>query len=210
MRAHATYTQILIAALISLLIHAILLMVILQPVKVRPPNKEGLVQVALHLSFSQSGVQSRLQLPEATSSKTRKSDRKPIRALQTVKPKPIVANDQISGRFYWRPPSAYQQSEVMNAMQLQQIAFQRRSQAAAVLDGLSSIASQLGPVITSKIICTQQDNDEINCVPEPKENERSLIVQFLNLAMQAHRLGLSENPLHMDFGATSGVSVMWR
>jgi hypothetical protein len=102
----------------------------------------------------------------------------------------------------------------MNALQREQITFQRQSQrqaqAAAIMEGLSTLSSQLHPLITASIDCTQEANDEITCLPEPQENERLLIIQFFQLAIQAHRLGITGNPVTMDFGDALEVSVLLR
>jgi hypothetical protein len=214
-----TYARIPIAVVTSLLVHvALLIGIMYQVVKVRPLEMHGLMQVTLHPSLNKSSAQPQSQLAETTLSETSKPKFKSKPKLETVEPgsdvpKPtqtIAKNSQISGHFRWRPPSTYNQREVMNAMQLEQIAFQRKAEINAVLQGLSAISSQLGLVITERIDCTQQANDNLDCVPEPGENERSLIVQFFNLAIQAHRLGITENPVRMDFSETSGVSVMLR
>jgi len=213
-----TYVQIIIAAMTILVIHIALLVGFMQQTKIRLPDAHRLMQVSLHLVGNEFGTQSSAPIMNTKLSETSKPDHQSARALQTVKArseasKPTQStaeNSHVSGNFRWRSPSAYQQRETMNAMQLQQIAFQRKAQVAAVLEGMSKISSQLAPIITAKIICTQEADDDIACVPEPTETERLLIVQFVNLARQAHQLGVTENPINLDFGATLGVSVSLR
>ena len=112
-----------------------------------------------------------------------------------------------SGHSRWHAPPAYRQSEIMNAMQLAQLAQQRQSQMAAVMAEMSNLSAQMRPVMSGKFDCVQQPNNEISCTPAPKDSVHSYLVQFFNLALEARRLGIAENPLRLDFGPDSWVSV---
>ncbi len=208
-----TYLRILIAAMASLLIHIALIIGVIHQMKLRPHDKQSVFQVALNLPLNKPRFQTPPQL-ETTLFKIRKPSA--IRAKQTVTPKPDIPkptqtaamDGPLLGNVDWHSPPTYQRNEIMNALQLTQLAHQRESQVTAVLSGLSAIASQLRPIITDSIVCTQQVDNNIDCIPELKENERLLIIQFFNLALQGHRLGIIQNPVRMDFGAALGVSLM--
>ncbi|MDO8989910.1 MAG: hypothetical protein Q7U91_09775 [Sideroxyarcus sp.] len=192
-----------VAILISLLLHVALLLWLMQMVQVRAPEAQGLLQV-----FLQKNLRERdrpLQLPVGTSAP----------ALKIPQPKPAQIPAEIpkllksvaGGRFRMKPPSAAQQDELTNAMHLAQLAQQRESQRAAVLTGMSGLAARLGPIIKTRIVCTQQPDHEIDCTPAPEKNLRPLLEEFFNLAIEARRLGAAANPVRMDFGAELGVSV---
>jgi hypothetical protein len=62
-------------------------------------------------------------------------------------------------------------------------------------------------VITGKINCAQQEDNEIECIPAQKEKVYTLLKQFFDLASEAHKLGIAENPVRMDLGTDQGVSI---
>lgn len=211
------YVRVLIAVFASLLVHIALVAWIMQQMKIRSVDDREFLQVTL----SQSDKHSAQPLPhlmESTLPQAGKPDVRPIRAVKKVTPTPdspksiqaVAIDSHILDHFHWRPPSTHQQSGIMNGMQLSLLAHQRASQVTAVLAGLSAISSQLSPTITASIVCVQQTDNNIDCTPEPKENERALIIQFFSLALQARGLGISENPVRMDFGTALSVSVTLR
>lgn len=118
-----------------------------------------------------------------------------------------VAGSRSSGLFLWQPPPVRDPNEGMNAMNFAQLAQQRESQRYAVSAGLANLAAQMRSVVTGKIVCTQKESTEIECRPKPNESVRQYLEQFLYLALEAHRLGVAENPVHLDFGEELGVSV---
>ena len=207
--------RLIIAILVSLLAHISLLIWILPQMQVRPPNGQGQLYVFLPQSADEHGRR-QLQPPAGPSSSAiRKLETKHVNKLQrpapmpaTAKPPPSVTeNRQAPGHFHWQPPPSSRQYEAMNAMQQAQLAHQRESRVTATLAGLSNLSVQLRPALINRINCTQQTDKEIDCIPAPKVEMRLLLVQFFNLALEAHRLGIAENPVRMDFGPKSGVSV---
>jgi hypothetical protein len=204
-----TYLRLAIAVLISLLVHAIVLVWVMPRVKVHANDDRGLLQVFLRKNTSEPARQ---QL--ASSAEQASLSNKSLVAKHVEAPAKIVQTDRndlagapTSGHFRWQSLPAYQQSEIMNAMQLAQLAYQRESQVAAVMAGMSNLSAQMRPVMTGKFDCAQQPNNEINCTPVPKDNERPYLLQFFNLATEARRLGIAENPVRMDFGPESWVSI---
>jgi len=204
-----------IAILVSLLAHITLLMWALPQVQVNPPDGQGQLHVFL-LQYADEHGRRHLQPPvETSSSAIRNPEAKHENILRRPAPMPAaskttqVVTEDLQGpsHFHWQPPPSYQQNQVMNAMQQAQLAHQRDMRVAGVLAGLSNLSLQLRPVLTGRIDCTQQTNNEIDCTPAPKDDMRSLLVQFFNLALDAHLLGIAENPVRMDFGPGIGVSV---
>jgi hypothetical protein len=192
-----------VAILISLLLHVALLLWLMQLVQVRAPETQGLLQV-----FLQKNIRERdrpLQLPIGSSAP----------ALKIPQPKPTQIPAEIpklpksvaEGRFRMKPPSVVQQDELTNAMHLAQLAQQRESQRAAVMAGMSGLAARLAPLVKTHIVCTQQPDYEIDCMPVPEKKLRPLLEEFFNLAIEARRLGAAANPVRMDFGLELSVSV---
>jgi len=204
-----TSVRFSIAVLVSILAHAILLMWAMHQVKVRAHDNHGLLQVFLPQYTNDHSRQPLLQLVRADLSAINKlADEQVRQSVETASPSQAATRElRANGHFRWQPPPAYQQEEVMNAMQLSQLAHQRELRVAAVLTGLSNLSAQLGPVTTQRIVCTQQMTNEIDCTPEPGEETRPLLAQFFSLALESHRLGIAGNPVQMDFGAKRGVSV---
>lgn len=203
------YLRLSIAVLVSLLAHVVLLMWVMQQVRERLPDEHGLLQVYLSQHTGQPVRQSSLQSVETALSTTKKTaDRQMQKPTDTARQVQDASSGRPdSGHFRWQPPSTYQQNEILNAMQLAQMAHQREAHAGAVMAGLSNLSAQLRPVITASIVCTQQVDNEIDCIPAPKDQERILLEQFFNLASEAHRLGVAGNPVHMDFGPELGISI---
>jgi hypothetical protein len=212
------HVRISIACIVSLLLHAGLLIGIKPSTKPHHSTEQGLLQTTLQLSLNKRQAQPLRQPIKTALAETKKSDTKPKHLLRAARSKsemhesiqPVATGGQLRGRFRWRPPSTYLQSDMMNAMQLAQLARQREAQAATILTGLSTIAAQLAPIMTTRITCTQKEDSGIDCIPEPQEKERALIVQFFNLSIQAHQLGITENLIRMDFGASLGISLKLR
>jgi len=200
-----------VAFLLSLLIHFALLTGILQQVKVRAPIGQGMMQVFLQ-NNTVASIQP-LLLPVGTSIPGIKNPQ----SKPTLKPASIPAlpngvadGQRTSGHFHWQPPPANQQDELMNSMHLAQLAQQRESRVATVLSDMSNLAAQLRPLTNTRIVCAQQEDNEIDCSPEPEENIRPLLEHFFSLSMEARRLGVARNPVRMDFGPELGVSVTLR
>ncbi len=198
-----------IAVLVSILAHAIASAWIMQQVREPSLHGHGPLQVFLQQKINEHG-----RHPVAQSAGTASSFSGTAAVGRSQKPRGLtrpdgnIATDRpASGRFRWELPPAYEQNQIMSAIRQAQIAQQRESQKAAVLAGMSNLAAQLRPVVDAKIDCAPQAGNQISCTPEPEQNLRPLLEQFLNLALEAHRLGITENPVHMDFGSGSGVSV---
>ncbi|WP_283745056.1 hypothetical protein [Sideroxydans sp. CL21] len=206
MNAHL---RLSVAILVSLLAHVIALLWVMQQVRMRLPDEHGLLQVFLPQYSHEHARHPFLQSAETAPPSGKNADAKhaqksagPAKATQETS-----SGRPASGRFYWQPPAVYRQNDMVNAMQQAQLAQQREAHRAAVMSGISNLAVQLRPVITASIVCTQQASNEIDCIPAPKHQERLLLEQFFNLALEARRLGVAENPVRMDFGPELRVSV---
>lgn len=192
-----------IAVLVSLLLHIAVLVWVMQLVKVRSPDGQGLLQVFLQNDVRTSDRPIQFQ-----------GDTAPP-ALKNPQPKPVQTPTDIpklprsitGGHFHAPPYPAVQQAEQMNAMRLAQLAQQREAERAAVMTGMTNLAAQLRPLISTSLVCAQQTKNEIDCTPAPEDKLRPLLKQFFNLAIQARRLGVAGNPVRMDFGPELGVSV---
>lgn len=204
-----------ITIMVSLLFHIALLKWFLLQTQVRPLHHQAIFQVSLS-SYAQ--IHRQLLPPVATASsviRNAKSKQEPKQQpiLQRPAPTPAKANlaqiniKQSTSRFRWLPPPSNQQNDVINAMRHAQLAHQRESHAAAVFAELSNLSVQLRHALTGKIVCVQQSDHAIDCTPEPDDKMSPLLEQFLNLALEARRIGIGENPMRMDFGPELGVSV---
>ena len=182
-----------IAILVSLSVHLGLLLWALPQMQQPQPEGQGLLQVFIER--------------HTVSSLSRVAEVKHVNKTADPVPPAQTSGARPSGHFVWQPPPRHDPNEGMNAMQLAQLAQQRESQRYAVSAGLNNLVAQLRSVISGRIVCTQQANSEIECQPEPSESARPLLEQFFYLAAEAHRLGITENPVHMDFGVEQGVSV---
>ena len=191
-----------IAVMVSLLAHIIVLVCVMQQVRVQSPNGRGLLQVFLPQHIDVHGRQ-----PVVQSAGTAVAGRPQKPHGLAPSGGNIAAGRPASGHFRWEPPPAHEQNEIMSAMRQAQIAQQRESRKAAVMAGMSNLAVQLRPVVDTKIDCARQADNQIVCTPEPEQKLRPLLEQFLNLALEARRLGIAGNPVRMDFGPGSGVSV---
>ncbi len=200
--------RLAIAILVSLLAHAILLTSVIQ-VKVRAHNDHGLLEVFLPPYTNGHDRQPFVHMAETGPSAVNNfAEGKAQKPIDTASHSQLRARDlPVNGHFRWQPPSSYRQDEVMNAMQMAQLAHQRQSRIAAILNGLSNLSAHLDPLTTGKIACIQQPNTEIECTPEPEEQIRPLLLQFFKLALESRQLGIAGNPVRMDFGAERGVSV---
>ena len=94
-------------------------------------------------------------------------------------------------------------------MQQALIANQRASRAAAVFAGLSNLSARLSPVLTGRIVCSQDADRRFECTPAPGKEADALLTQLFGLALEARRLGLAENPMRVDFGPEQGVSIIF-
>ncbi|MBI5890312.1 MAG: hypothetical protein HZB47_06500 [Nitrosomonadales bacterium] len=198
-----------ISILASLLLHIAVLMLIAGQLKERVTDGRGLLQVFLQNKVREQGRP--LQLAVSNAAPAIKNPQVKAHKPAAIKlPQSIAAGRPASGRFRWQPPPANQQDELTSSMQIAQFAQQRESRKAGVMAGLSNLAAQLRPLVKTRIACTQQADNEINCLPEPEKNLRPLLEQLFGLAIEARRLGVAENPLRMEFGPEAGVSVMLR
>jgi hypothetical protein len=204
----SVYSRLVIAILISIGIHFFLLTWVMQQTRPRHPDDHGLLQVMLpRYSVDQSGPNLVKSDDNFSFSKIKKSKHE-TKGTETDKP-PKVAADAgvVFGHFHWQTAPDNQRYQFMNAMQQIQFAHQRELQVNGVLAGLSNLADQLRPVLSGRIVCSQVFDNEIDCNPAPNEQQRPLLTQFFSIALEAHRLGISVNPIHMDFGPDQSVSV---
>ena len=192
-----------IAIMISLLIHFIVLMWIMQQVKEPAPIGQAPLQVFLRQGLhGHDGVSLELPVGAATIknpevSHTSESDRSILR------PRTGATGHQASNS----PPAEFRQDEMMNAMHLAQLARQREFQKASVQAALTNLAVQMHPMVRSRIVCVQQSEGRINCNPESGNKLRPLLEQFFSLAKEARQLGIADNPVYLDFGPEQSVSV---
>ena len=198
-----------IAVLVSFLAHVIVLVWVMQQVSVQSPNVRGPMQVFLPQHINEPG-----RRPIAQPAKAASLFFGTAEAGRPQKPRGVAGSDgsvvagrPATGHFRWELPPAHEQNEIMSAMRQAQIAQQSESHKAAILAGMSNLAVQLRPVVNTKIDCARQEDHQIGCTPEPEQKLRPLLQQFFNLALEARRLGIAGNPVHMDFGLGAGVSV---
>jgi hypothetical protein len=123
---------------------------------------------------------------------------------------PSAATSDISGKFHWQPPPAHGQANLLNEMRQAQFAHQQGMQRAAVSDSLNDVVSKMEPLLKESVTCTQQQDDVIDCVPVPNEEMKPLLERFLYLATDAHRFGMAQNPMKIEFASKHRVSVEFR
>jgi hypothetical protein len=192
------------AILISLLLHLVVLAWIMHLAQVRVHDGQGILQVFLMNETRQS--ERPVQLPVGTAAPSTKAPQ------LNPAPKPLVIPvlpHAVGKGTAPPPPDSLQEEELMKAMHIAQLAQQRESERAAVMAGLSNLAAQLRPVLHARIECVQLAAG-FECTPEPEERTRPLLMQFFNLAIEAHRLGVTENPLRLEFGPEQVLSVTLR
>ena len=188
------------------------IMILMQPKeRLQPHGEYGIFQVTLQPDTKSDQHSSSLKASLPAVRKTEVEQKPP--SLPSVKLPalfnfPIGNGLQMSSRLPGQPSPALQQNQIMKSMQQAQLAQQRAMLTASVRAALSNLSGQISPAITGKISCVQQANNEIECVPAQKEKVDALLKQFFSLALEAHRLGIAENPLRMDFGPEKGVSIL--
>lgn len=203
-----------IALLASLLAHIGLLLWLSAQVHVSPLLNQAHLQVFLQnhaasqgprQSYATTTNKNTTQYPSATHADI--SLQSPSLSSTEITDQSIIDNRQSTVQFRWHPVSPALQLQNIDTIYQAQSADQRRSRVSAILTGLSNLSAQLSPVLTGKIVCTQQSPEQIVCTPAPDPEIQALLEQFFNLAFEARQLGIAENPVHMDFGSELGISI---
>lgn len=204
-----------IAIIISVIIHVILMAWLLPTTPLSLHGNQGILQVTLLQNNDVHARELHSHTVEITVPAIRNLEakpkpvlKKPIQTPAAVNFPPVNSeNSQTSGQLHWQPQPGNQQNQMMIAMQQSKLAHDRELRKISILAGLSNLSLMLRPLIIEKIICLQQAGNEIKCTPSQKEETQTLLKQFLDLAQEAHNLGITDNPVRMDFGPDQGVSV---
>jgi hypothetical protein len=203
-------SRFLTAILFSLFAHSILLILLQPQQQFHRSDEMGVLQVTLPQTANRdqlsSSVDATLPAVKKIEAKSKSSIILPIQ-MPAILNLPREEDRLISGGLQGQSPPAYRQNQIMNAMQQAQFAQQRELHRIAILAGLANLSAQLRQVVIEKIACTQQVDNTINCTPVQNEKTQTLLKQFFGLAIEAHSLGIAENPVRMDFGSELGVSV---
>ncbi len=204
-----------IAFLVSLTAHIILIACGLARPPIGQPDVHGVLQVIIKQNTDEQGRRQPLNAAAITSPTIRNPDQQ--NKLELEKPilfptavnflQEVVVGTQASGNLNWQSQSPNKQEIVIYAMQKAQLMRQAELRKASVVAGLSNITLRLRPLVTGKIDCQQQPENEIKCIPEQNKATHALLKQFLTLAIEAHILGLPENPIILDYGLDSEVSL---
>lgn len=198
------------------LIHALLLAGLMQQMKVPKPVSQTISPVSVSVFFyavrnqwpAQLKIKkiSELLVPVPKQSVARPTDNT-IAKVASPTP-PVTSENQGWGTSNWQSTSL-NSSIVNSGLGMQsQLARQRAARAASITAALSAISAQLAPIISTNIVCHQDTEGQLECTPAAKENERALIGEFFKLAMEAHSLGMAENPVRITFSDTSAVSAV--
>lgn len=155
-------------------------------------------------------VQVILQTHSTTQQRPNKVEPASLAAGATKTNNPSAATSNISGKFHWQPPPTHGQVNLLNEMRQAQFAHQQGMQRAAVSDGLNDIVSKMEPLLKESVTCTQRQDDAIDCMPVPNEEMKPLLESFLYLATDAHRFGMAQNPMRIEFASKHRVSVEFR
>jgi hypothetical protein len=188
-----------IAILISLLFHIVLLMWIVHLVKVPAPHGQGPFQVFLRNGAREPGPEP-VQLPASKNASS-------IKIPEARRTPPPAEASGPSSPFGNSDAPQFRAADMMNSMQLAQMAHQRELSRAAVMAQMSDIAARLRPLVSTSIICEQQKGGGIDCTPEPEGKLLLLLEQYSRLASEAHQMDVVGNPARIDFGQGLGVSV---
>ena len=204
-----------IAILVSLLVHAILMALILPRGSFRQREGHGILQIIMQQNNIEPGRGNLIPSDETSLKTARNTEVKhkvasvgavPMPAAINL-PQPIEQEREALERFQRQPSPSYPQMQIMNAMLQAQLAQQRSIRSAAVLAELSNLSTRIRPAISGKIECVQQADNEIECVPAQEEKVYTFLKQFFDLAIEARKLGIAENPVRMDFEPELSVSI---
>lgn len=187
-----------IAILVSLACHIALLLWVVQLVKAPVPYGQGSLQVFLRSNVQEPDMRL-VQLPVTTSVAEIKIPGAKREQSPAETSGPSSSGNSAAPQFH--------PADMMNGMQLAQMARQRELSRAAVMAQMSDLAARLRPLVTENIVCKQQKGGGIDCTPKPEGKLLPLLVQFSRVANEAHQLDITGNPARIDFGQGLGVSV---
>lgn len=192
--------RIPIAILVSLVCHIALLTWIVHLVKVPVPYGQGSLRVFLRSNVQEPEIRP-VHLPVTTSAAAIKTPE-----AKQVKPVAETSAPSSSGNSIGQAPQ-FSPSDMMNSMQLAQLAHQREMSRMAIMVQMSDIAARLRPLVTGSVSCELQKGGEIDCTPEPGAKLRLLLEQYSRLVYEARQMGVAGNQDRIDFGQGKGVSV---
>jgi hypothetical protein len=92
-------------------------------------------------------------------------------------------------------------------MQQAQVAQQLALRKEAIRAGLTNLTFQLRPLVLENINCIQKTGDQFECQPTQNEETQKMLKQFFDLAGEANKVGIAENPLRLDLGSGRGVTM---
>jgi hypothetical protein len=123
-------------------------------------------------------------------------------------PGSIVERGNVSSPSPWQPLAHNSQNQYMIAMQQAQVAQQLALRKEAIRAGLTNLALQLRPLILENINCIQKTGDQFECRPIQNEETQKMLKQFFDLAGEANKVGIVENPLRLDLGPGRSVTMI--
>ena len=205
-----SYVRFSLAVLLSLIAHFTLLISMLPKERLRPHEQQKVFQVTLQQNTNRE--QPLAQLAASFSAirrteETHKSSLVPTVQMPTTIYLPRAEDRATLGRLQAQSSSMYQQNQIMIAMQQSKMAHERELRKSSILAGLSNLSVTLRPLVTEKIVCLQQTANEIKCTPAQKEETQIILRQFFELALEARNLGIAKNPISMEFGDGTSVSI---
>lgn len=203
--------HISVVVLASLSIHIFLLMWIMHQIKVSLPESQRVVRYSHYRNPQQTSRPPQFVAGTTTPSINDTEQRSERKQEASSSPSsPAARGKQRFGLFRSQGPTAQLRAEQSNAedlVRVAQLTQQRELQRTTIRTAISNLAVQLNPIVNVIIVCREQANTKIECTPAPSKKVRPLLERFFHLALEARQTGMADNPVHIDFGSSRGVSI---
>jgi len=205
-----SHLRVLTAIMLSLFVHGVLMLSMRSHKIISPQEKSGTLQVTFQKYTPV--VSHSLPTKSRIAVKNNSAAKEKLLSVQPVQPPTpaYLAHGEESfpqDRLQRQLSPANQQNQIMMAKRQSIMAHERELRRSSILAGLSNLSATLRPLVTEKIVCLLQADHEIKCTPAPKQETQIILRQFFELALEAHQLGIAENPFSANFGIGMGVSV---
>ncbi len=204
------HLRFLYAIFLSLLVHITLVIWMQQHKQFREQDEQGILQVTLqHLSNLDHGTSANSKSNLQGNSKTKAKQNTPsVTAIGMPDSIGLTRANPISSKPIQETTSpSFQQNQYMIAMKQVQLAqhFELLKEASRI--GLTNLTIQLRPLISESLNCMQQTVDEFECHPTQNEEKKKILKQFFDLAIEAKKFGIVENPLRLDLGSGRSITT---